>query len=65
MLSVMGLMVGFYIITRMMEIVAARYSQPKLGATGTMAIITIIATVAAMIYFVVGPDLIKAFVGLK
>jgi hypothetical protein len=65
MLAVMGLMVGFYIITRMMEIIAARYHQPKLSATGVMAVITILVTLCAMVYFVLGPDLMKGMVGLR
>jgi hypothetical protein len=60
MLAVMGLMVGFYIITKMMEIISARYHQPKVGVTGFMAVITILVTLCAMLYFVFGPSVAAA-----
>jgi hypothetical protein len=65
MISVFGIMVGFYIITRMLEIISARKSQPNLGITGWMAAITILVTLGAMLYFLLGPDLMKGLVGLK
>ena len=65
MISVLGIMIGFYIITRMYELIAARQSQPKLGLTGWMAVMTILVTLGAMICFLLGPDLTKGLVGLK
>jgi len=57
MLAVMGLMVGFYILTRMSEIVSAKYHQPKIGFAGAMAAITFLFTLGAMLYFVLGSSL--------
>ena len=65
MLAVMGLMVGFYIITRICELISARYHQPKIGVAGAMAVITILVTIGAMVYFLIGPDLMKGLVGLQ
>jgi hypothetical protein len=60
MLAVMGLMVGFYILTRMSEIVSAKYQQPKIGVAGAMAAITFLFTLGAMLYFVLGSSLATA-----
>jgi len=65
MFGVFGVMVGFYILTRMSEIISAKYQQPKIGFAGAMAMITFLVTLCAMVYFVLGPDLMKGLVGLK
>ncbi|MBE3130391.1 MAG: hypothetical protein IMZ54_06695 [Acidobacteria bacterium] len=61
MLAVAGLMVGLYIITKMIDLILER---TRASASGTgfiviMATLTILATLVAMAYFVVGPDLLK------
>lgn len=56
MIPMIGVMAGFYIITRMCELIASRAKEPKLGFTGFMAIITILAAVATMAYLIIGAE---------
>ena len=60
MFALFGGMVGLYIITRMVEIVSARKNQPKVGAAGWLAVITILFTLGAMVYFLLGSDMATA-----
>jgi len=58
MIGVLGLMVGMYILTRMVELLDDRNAKGKnLGVTGVFAALTMLATICAMIYFILGPDL--------
>jgi len=59
MISVFGIMVGFYIITRMCELISSRKNQPKAGVTVWIAVITILVNLGAMLYFLLGPDIMK------
>lgn len=63
MIAVLGIMVGFYILTRMTEILEARQMKPKIGFVGVMAWLTIIVAIIAMTYFLLGPDLFRKLAG--
>jgi TRAP-type uncharacterized transport system fused permease subunit len=65
MLAVMGLMVGFYIITRMLELIFDRATKPASTLLVIMGAVTILATLAAMAYFVAGPQPFKNLPGLE
>lgn len=56
MISVIGIMAGFYIITRMCELIAARHAQHKFGFLGVMAILTTLVALGGMLYLLIGPD---------
>jgi hypothetical protein len=58
MIGILGLIVGMYVLTRMIELLDGRNIKGKnLGVAGVFAILTMLATICAMIYFILGPDL--------
>ena len=65
MLAVMGLMVGLYIITRMLELIFDRATKPASTLLVIMGAVTILATLGAMASFVAGPQLFKNLPGLE
>lgn len=66
MLQIIGIMIGMYIVTRMLELVDERgVSNKKFGPIGVIAILTMLIAAGGVIYFILGPNSFPELSGLR